>query len=112
MENKRKPVTLNVKIEPEALKRVVEEGRLMEFVNAFSMLAAEHIEAQVVEQITKAAVGLHDVSKGINFGLNFDIDDPYRTGPIPPPRPRGTLDEVIGIAVARGLRREGIGLNK
>jgi hypothetical protein len=35
------PVTLKVEIEPEGLKRVVEEGRLIEFVDAFSTLASE-----------------------------------------------------------------------
>jgi len=82
------PVTLKVDIEPEGLKRVVEEGRLMEFVGAFSTLAAEHIKSHIVEQLSEAGVGLTEVGKGISIVIGFDVDDPYATGPKPWPWPR------------------------
>ena len=81
------PVTLKVDIEPNGLKRVVEEGRLMEFVSAFSTLAAEHIKGQIVEQLAEAGVGLKNAGEGISMVIGFDIDDPYGTGPKPWPWP-------------------------
>jgi hypothetical protein len=81
------PVTLNVHIEPEGLKRVVEEGRLTEFVGAFSSLAAVHIADRLVDQLARAGVGLTEVDRGVSIDIGFDVDDPYGTGPKPWPRP-------------------------
>jgi len=81
------PVTLKVDIEPEGLKRVVEEGRLMEFVGAFSGLAAGHIKGEIVEQLAEAGVGLTKVGEGISIVIGFDVDDPYGTRPKPWPWP-------------------------
>ena len=81
---KKWPVTLKVEIEPEGLKRAVKEGRLMEFVDAFSTLAGEHIRAKVVDELAKAGTGLTSVGEGIGFAVGFDIDDKYGTGPKPP----------------------------
>jgi hypothetical protein len=81
------PVTLKVDIEPEGLKRVVEEGRLMEFVGAFSTLAAGHIKVQLLEQLAEAAVGLAETGGGIGIAIGFDVDDPYGTPPKPWPWP-------------------------
>ena len=80
------PVTLKVDIESEGLKRVVEEGRLMDFVGAFSTLAAEQLKNQIVEQLAEAGVGLAEAGKGISIALGFDVDDPYGTGPKPWPK--------------------------
>lgn len=81
------PVALKVDIEPEGLKRVVEEGRLIEFVGAFSTLAAEHIKVQLVEQLAEAAVGLVEPAQGISIAIGFFVDDPYGTPPKPWPWP-------------------------
>lgn len=80
------PVSLKVDIEPEGLKRVVEEGRLIEFVAAFSTLAAEHIKDQIVGQLAEAGVGLTKAGGGIGIVAGFDVDDPFATGPKPWPR--------------------------
>lgn len=89
METERKwPVTLKVDIEPEGLRRVVEEGRLMEFVNVFSTLAGEHIKVQLVEELAKAGAGLVKPGEGVSIAIGFDTDDPYGTGPKPWPWPR------------------------
>ena len=69
------PVILKVDIEPEELKRVVEEGRLMEFVGAFSALAAGHIKGKIVEQLAEAGVGLTKVDEGISIVIGFDVED-------------------------------------
>lgn len=81
------PVTLKVEIEPEGMRRVVKEGRLMEFVGALSGLASAHIGSHIVEQLAHAGVGLADAGKGISMTVNFDVDDPYGTGPKPWPGP-------------------------
>jgi len=84
---KKGPVTIKVDIEYEGLKRVVEEGRLMEFVNAFSTLASEHIKVQVVEQLARAGVGLQKLGESVSISIGFDVDDPYGTPPKPWPWP-------------------------
>ena len=77
MEKERKlPITLEVNIDPEALRRVVKEGRLNEFVSVFTALAAGHMKAQIVEQLAKGEFG--------RIMIPFDIDEPYGTGPWPP----------------------------
>jgi hypothetical protein len=81
------PVTLKVDIDIEGLKRVVEQGRLLEFVDTFSNLAAGHIKVQLVEQLAEAAVGLAEAGKGISIAIGFDVDDPYGTPPKPWPWP-------------------------
>jgi hypothetical protein len=74
----------------------VEEGRLVEFVNAFSYLVSEHIKVQVVEALAKAGVGLTEAGKGIGLSIGFDPDDPYGTGPKPWPWPwPRALDESL-----------------
>jgi hypothetical protein len=104
------PVTLKVEIDPEGLKRVVEQGRLLEFVDTFSNLAAGHIKVQLVEQLAEAAVGLAESGKGISFAIAFDVDDPYGTPPKPWPGPwphlslsqvRTQLREVVHEELAR-----------
>lgn len=102
------PVTLKVEIDPEGLKRVVEQGRLLEFVDTFSNLAAGHIKVQLVEQLAEAAVGLAESGKGISFAIAFDVDDPYGTPPKPWPGPhwsqsqvRTQLREVVREELAR-----------
>jgi len=81
------PVTLKVEIEPERLKRVVEEGRLIEFVDAFSTLASEHIKVKLVDEMARAGVGLAEPDKGLSIAVGFYIDDPYGTPPKPWPWP-------------------------
>lgn len=77
------PITLKVDIEPEGLKQVVEEGRLLEFVDALSTLASEHIQVKLVDEMARASVGLSEVNKGIHLVVGFLPEDPYGTGPWP-----------------------------
>ena len=81
------PVTLKVDIDPDGLKRVVEQGRLLEFVDSFSTLAAGHIKVQVVEELARTGVGLTEAGAGIAIAIGFDVDDPYGTPPKPWPGP-------------------------
>jgi hypothetical protein len=81
------PVTLKVDIAPKDLKKVVKEGRLMEFVDSFSILAAAQIKTQLVEQLVAASVGLTKVGTAVSIDIGFDVDEPYLTGTIPRPWP-------------------------
>jgi hypothetical protein len=89
------PVNLKIEIEPEAMKRVVEQGRLLEFVNVFATVAAEHIKVQLIEEVAKAGVGLIEAGRGVGFTVGADIDEPYLTGPRPWPWPRRFLGAEI-----------------
>jgi hypothetical protein len=91
---------LKVEIEPEGLKQLVEEGRLVEFVDTFSLLAAGAIRAQIVDQVAKAGVG-----KGIEITIGFHREDgEFGTGgPWKPPK--GWPGPVFGEAMAQALRR-------
>jgi hypothetical protein len=97
-------VTLAVDIKPDGLKQLVESGRLMEFVDKFSSLAAEHIEAQIIEQVAKASVGASKVGGGISISLGFDTEGDFGNGPRHWPRPKGTLDAVLTRSIAAGLK--------
>jgi hypothetical protein len=91
------PVALKVTIDPEGLRRVVDQGRLLEFANTFSTLAAAHIKVQLVEQLAKGAVGLAELEGGLVVNVWFDVDDPYGTPPKPWPWPfpRFRMNEVM-----------------
>ncbi|MFX0183066.1 MAG: hypothetical protein ACFE95_08300 [Candidatus Hodarchaeota archaeon] len=104
------PVTLSVDIEHKGLKRVVEEGRLMEFVHAFSSLAGEYIRVQLVDELAKAGVGLTKIEKDFSIDIGFNIDDDYGTGP-PKPWPK----VIVSAAMEQELRnivRQEIALTK
>lgn len=77
------PVTITVELDPEGLKRVVEQGRLLEFADTLSELAGDHLKVKVVEQLAEAAVGVADSAHTIQMG--FELDEPYGTPPKPWP---------------------------
>jgi len=72
------PIKLNLTIESGSLKKVLEQGRLEEFVDTLSTLAAAHIRKAIVGQVAKGGGGAVSVLAG------FDDDNPYYTGPRPP----------------------------
>lgn len=80
------PVRLHLEMDPDGLKKIVEEGRLLEFVNTLAANAAGRIKIEVVDQLTKAGVGATKVGGGLNISFGFDIDDKYGTRP---PHPHG-----------------------
>ena len=99
MSDKKLPVYITVRIEPEGLKKVVEQGRLMEFVGTLSNLTAEHIQAQIVNQIASAGVGIGSTSGGLSFSVNFDTEPGYGT----PPRHWGWPKALLGEAINQEL---------
>ena len=76
------PVLVSVQIEPKGLGQLAEQGRLMEFVNAFSSLAAAQIKSQLVEHLVEAGP-----DQAVDMHMGFKLVRDYGTGPFPwPPR--------------------------
>ena len=97
----RTPANLQLEISPAALKKIVEEGNLVEFTTKFPALVAGHVAEQIVEQIAQAASQKGAFSKGLSIKVGLDIDGGYGNGPHWP-HPHGGIDSVIGkISSAR-----------
>lgn len=107
-ESKKSPVTLKVEIDHNALKKLVEAGRLMEFVTVFPSLASQHIRAQVVDQVALAAVGSRDAHKNISIAIGFDIDDEFGTPPKPGPWWKYEFGEVFEKVIDEVINRQSL----
>jgi hypothetical protein len=85
--------------DPRDFDRLVEVIRRqpspMEFIMTFSSLAAEHIQAHVVDQIAKAGVGIGKAGGGVTFSVNFDTEPGYGTVPHHWGWPKALLGEAI-----------------
>lgn len=71
------PFNLHVEIDTASLKKVVEEGRLMEFATASSTLAAQHIWYQLVDKLAQAGAGIDQLDEStvvIHAGLTMEGD--------------------------------------
>jgi hypothetical protein len=82
---------LSLTVEPEALKNIISEGRLLEFANAVATQAAAQISAQIVDQVAQAAVA-GGGSGGASASAAF-IFDGGDFGTIPP-RPKFVVVEL------------------
>jgi hypothetical protein len=80
---------LSLTIEPEALKSVIADGRLLEFANALATEAAAQIASQIVDQVAAGAVagGSGGASASVAF---FDGGDYYTI----PPRPKWGVFQI------------------
>jgi hypothetical protein len=97
MDEKDALVSIKIEIEPEVLKRVIEEGRVSEFVATFPAVAAGYLKGHVVEYLA--------TRQGATATLYFDGDE-YGAGPWPGPGPRpfieamrlrdSTLRQIVG----------------
>lgn len=107
-ESKKSPINVKVEIDHNALKNLVEAGRLMEFVSVFPSLAGQHIRAQVVDQVAMAAVGSRDANKNISIAIGFDIDDEFGTHPKPWPWPwwKFELGEVFEKVINEAINMQ------
>lgn len=90
MDQKQKlPVTFTVNIEPASLKKIVESGRLTEFIDAFSTLASAHIQSEIINHVATGSLG------GINISRGFDDEPGYGNGPHHWPFPKGIFEDVL-----------------
>lgn len=76
---------LSLEIKADALKEIVESGKLAEFVESASALAAEQIRAQLFEELGKMALSASEKGRALqanmvllNFGY-YDSDNKYGT---------------------------------
>lgn len=69
--------TLTFDIAPEALRRIISEGRLAEFASKAGAHAAAQVNAQVVDLVSKAAVDKTEISEGlsVSFATIFEGGD-------------------------------------
>jgi hypothetical protein len=76
---------LTLKIEPEALRTIISEGRLLEFVDTAANAARAQIAAQIVQHLAQASLDKAGAAGGVavDFALLFEGGD-YGTRP---PRP-------------------------
>lgn len=89
MTQKKLPVNLTINIEPASLKKIVETGRLAEFMDAFSTLAAAHIQAEIINHVAAGTLG------GISITHGFDDEPGYGNGPHRWPFPKGIFEDVL-----------------
>ena len=71
----------------------------MEFVSTVSSLTAEHIQAQVVNRVASAGVGIGSTTNGISFSVNFDTEPGHGA----PPRHWGWPKDLLGEAIDQEL---------
>lgn len=111
----KKPVELgrlSYEVSPAALKAVVESGRLLEFANTVAASAAAEIHAQIVDQVSQAALDLGARSAGVSVGAaNVFEGGDFGTVPKGPrgPRPKigllfggSALSHVVDVAQVAG----------
>jgi hypothetical protein len=81
--------TLKFDIAPDALRRIISEGRLAEFASKAGAHAAAQVNAQVVDLVSKAAIDNTKIEKGISvsFAAVFEGGDFGTTGPHGPHGP-------------------------
>ena len=88
---------LSYEISPEALKSIVESGRLLEFANTVAASAASEIHAQIVDKVSRAAIGGASLGKGISVGaVNVFEGGDFGTVPKGPKGPRPKLGVIFG----------------
>ncbi|NGZ83710.1 hypothetical protein [Duganella aceris] len=106
---------LSYDVSPEALKQIVESGKVLEFANTVAAGAASEIHAQLVDQIARAAIG-GGAAGGLSVGaVNVFEGGDFGTVPVGPgpkgPRPKvsvlfggNALTHVVDLAQVAALR--------
>lgn len=88
---------LSYEVNPEALKAIVESGRLSEFANTVAASAAAEIHAQIVDQVSRAAIAGGNASAGISVGaINVFEGGDFGTVPNGPKGPRPKIGVIFG----------------
>ena len=108
---------LTYEVAPAALKAIVESGRLLEFANTVAASAAAEIQAQIVDQVSRAAVDGSSRSVGISVSAaNVFEGGDFGTVPKGPKGPRPKIGIALGgnalthvadlaqVAVQSGIR--------
>ena len=85
----KQPINLSLTIPQASLKKIVESGRLAEFVDTLSSLAKAHITNQVISKLTTAQAG------GISVVAGFDDEPGYGTPPHHWPWVTGVYEDAM-----------------
>ena len=92
---------LTYEISPAALRQIVDSGRVLEFANRVAASAASEIHAQIVDQISRAAIS-GGAANGISVGaVNVFEGGDFGTVPKGPkgPRPKvGVLFDATALS--------------
>jgi hypothetical protein len=80
-------MTIKVEINQDGLKKLVEMGKLGEFMERLASEAGNKIKTQTTEHLIKAGIGKTAIG-GISIVAGFDDDGPWYGGPVGP-RPPG-----------------------
>lgn len=88
---------LSYEVSPEALKTIVESGRLLEFANTVAASAASEIHAQIVDQVSRAALDGSSHGAGVSVGAaNVFEGGDFGTVPKGPRGPRPKVGVLFG----------------
>jgi hypothetical protein len=88
---------LSYEVSPQALKTIVESGRLLEFANTVAASAAAEIHAQIVDQVSRAAISGAAMRNGISVGAaNVFEGGDFGTVPKGPKGPRPKIGVIFG----------------
>lgn len=88
---------LSYEISSHALKEIVESGRVLEFANTVAASAASEIHAQIVDQISRAAIGGATAGSGISVSaVNVFEGGDFGTVPKGPRGPRPKIGVLFG----------------
>lgn len=102
---------LTYEVPADALKAIVESGRLMEFANTVAASAAAEIHAQIVDQVSRASLGGSAGGVSVGSANVFEGGD-FGTVPKGPkgPRPKvsvffggNALSHVVDIAARKQI---------
>jgi len=88
---------LTLRIDPEALRDIVAQGRLMELAATLANKAAAQISAQVVEHVAQLALKPEALNQGVNATVSFIQDEGDPGFGTRPPRPRFVVGANPGI---------------
>jgi hypothetical protein len=103
------PAVLRIEIKTASLKKVVEDGRLIEFAETISALSAQQIRYQLVEMLAESGVGLRQMGETMVVEAGFTMDGKYGTpwpGPIPGPWVRTDLLAVLQAELRQIVQNE------
>jgi len=84
---------LTLMVDHESLRKVVSQGRLLEFANALATEASAQISSQLVEKLANAAVLGGKLEAGVSIDASFIFDGgDFGTRP---PRPHWGVGPVV-----------------
>lgn len=82
--------TLKLTVDPDALRKIISEGRLMEFSAAVASSAAAQINAELVKNVAEAASARSGQGLAVDIAYRsvvIDGEPGFGTHPPGPPRP-------------------------